>query len=332
MRDKRICPACNAPSMGQVFMARPLDYSLKERFNILVCGQCGHGKTEVALEGAPHMSALYEGGSYDSEERAWHLIVTPFLRYLEQKKLKYLGSEKSIGRRLLEVGCGKGRFLEVARNAGYKVYGLEPSARSYALAHLRLGDVVAPAGLESIENAEGLKGQYDIIVLWHVLEHLLNPDEVLMRIRGLLAAEGKVLIAVPNFASYQAKIGKENWYHLDPPRHLHHFTPKSLKVFVERNDLSVERVFFNSFYHDYVGELITLTNILLPDKNVVFNMLRLNPNYIDDVGWRRALSMLIMALSIKLISAAPLLFWTLLTQGLSRSGTMVALVTHKVKH
>lgn len=329
-RNKSECPVCCALTMTKEFIATPLDYTLRENFDINTCGECGHGVTEADKEISTESAALlYNKGSYDSKEKAWHRIMKPFLRFLESGKLKYLNKNMLKGKRLLEVGCGKGRFLELARNAGYEVYGLEPSVRSYAFAHMRLGDVVAPVTLENIDSLDRLKGPYDVIVFWHVLEHFQNPNGALKKAKKLLTNNGRIIIAVPNIASWQAAIGKANWYHLDPPRHLHHFTSESLKIILERHNLSIERLFFNSLYQNYVGDLITLINCFLPDKNVIFNMLRLNRHYINSAGLGRALFMFIAASLSTFILAVPISFVTLLSQVADKSGTMVAIVKHR---
>lgn len=320
-RTKQLCPACGIASLRQAFNATPLDYSLKERFDILVCERCGHGITMT--ESAQHEMPLHEGGSYDTSEKLWHRLASPFLRLLERNKMKYLGP-KPEGARLLEVGCGKGRFLEVAVDAGYSVHGLEPSKRSYSFARTRLGDKVLCMNLEDLGEEVG---QFDFIVLWHVLEHINDIDAVLDKIKTLLYPAGKVLIAVPNFKSFQARIGRSNWYGLDPPRHLHHFSPQSIEKILKRHNLRIERFFFNSFYLDYVGELITYLNVILPDKNVIPNILKYNHNYFNAVGWRRALFMSAIAPLIMFLLAIPGLLSNLLARMTGHSGSMVALVT-----
>lgn len=303
----------------------PLDYFLNKYFPISVCENCGHGLTEETSLKDLQSVSLYEGGSYDIKEGIWHRLASPFLIFLERNKIKYLRDHEN-GKRLLEIGCGKGRFLEIAKRRGYEVYGLEPSVRSNFFARMRLGDVVFPVELEHIDEIQKLNGCFNVIVMWHVMEHIPELDMLMRKIKERLARSGIILVALPNMASYQSKIGKEDWYHLDPPRHLHHFTPQSFKFLMEKHGLKVEQIYYNSFYQNFIGEIITVTNKLLPDKNVIFNLMKLNNNYIKRVGWGRSFFMLIIVSLISLSLLIPMLFWTFITQIKDKAGTMVFIV------
>ena len=305
------------------YRASPLDYSVEQSFTIIICSECGYGKTEDIQQ---KTDSLYVGGCYDEKEKPWHKFIRPLISVLEHGKLRYLASDKIVGKRLLEIGCGKGRFLEVAKKRGFQIYGIEPSPRSFAFASARLGNSVAPIGLEEIDKVSEFPSEYDYVMLWHVLEHLNDPGEVLTQIKGLLVGEGRIVIAVPNFASSQARFGKADWYHLDPPRHVHHFTPDSLGILAVDKGFVVEKIFFNSTYQNFVGEIITMVNKVLPGKNVVFNGLRLNRAYLDRFGMWGAWSMFILGLAMSALIALPVLFLTGFNQLTGQSGTMVVIL------
>ncbi|MDE2490927.1 MAG: class I SAM-dependent methyltransferase [Elusimicrobia bacterium] len=227
---------------------------------------------------------------------------------------------------MLEVGCGKGRFLEAAKRKGYRVYGIEPSSRSFAVASRLVRGFIAPIGFEDIATVADFPREYEFVMLWHVLEHLDAPDSLLAQARRLLSDGGRLVIAVPNFASLQARVGGANWYHLDPPRHVHHFTPRSLRLLAEKCGFEVEKISFDSFYQDYIGDLITVVNRLLPGKNVIFNGLRRNPAYLDRYGAVRAWAQFAAAAWLSALFAPPIFLVTLLTQWGRRSGTMIAIM------
>ncbi len=311
--------------MKNIFRAGPLDYIVTKKYDIGKCVDCGHGLSHVDPSSLDNHKQLYEGGSYDSREKLLHRLLRPFLMLLERNKIGYLPQEGSVGKSILEIGCGKGRFLQAAKDSGYEVYGLEPSRRSCSFARQRLGDVVFPISFEQIREVHALDRKFDIIVLWHVLEHLPDPDDTLRKIKDHLAPDGTLLIAVPNMDSFQASYGREDWFHLDPPRHVNHFTPNSLDRIMRRNSFKVNRTHFNSFYQNFIGELITATNKILPDKNVIFNILRLNMNYIRQAGKARALTMLSLALLLTSVAFIPALAWTAITQVARKGGTMVVL-------
>lgn len=321
-----LCPACARP-INPAFEAGALDYSLKKRFIISVCRGCGHGMTQTLDETG--LEGLYTGGSYDVKEAVLHRVSAPLLRTLEKRKLRYLGGVSS-GARLLEIGCGKGRFLEAAKEAGFDVRGVEPSERSYAFARARLGDIVANIGIDDIVKRDGFRGPYGAVVMWHVLEHLKYPERALKAVSGLIDGEGKLLIAVPNFGSLQAVLGKGCWYHLDPPRHLHHFTLQSIEMVLENNGFYLVDAYFDSFYQNYIGEIVTLTNCLMQDKNVFFNVIKRNPYYTGEVGKTRAAAMFGASLVVAATAALPLLAWTFITQIIRRAGTIVLIAAPKI--
>lgn len=317
------CPICKAGSLTISYRAAPLDYSDNYDYPIYICSQCGYGKTDDIKQ---QTVSLYVGGCYDVKEKAWHKLIQPLLSALEQGKLGYFEAAPKIGKKLLEIGCGKGRFLEAARKHGFLVYGIEPSPRSFAFASSRLGESVAPVGLEEIDEVSTFPLKFDYVMLWHVLEHLIDPGAVLSKIKGKLESDGRIVIAVPNFASFQARIGRAKWYHLDPPRHVHHFTPQSLHILAKATGFEVEKIFFNSFYQNFVGELVTIVNKVLPGNNVVFNGLRINRAYLNHFGAWRAWAIFMLGSALSLLIALPILSFTLFNEKIGRSGTMVVII------
>ncbi len=129
--------------------------------------------------------------------------------------------------RVLDIGCGSGQFLGRLAALGYECHGTELSEetgrRAAAVPGLRLH--VGPLDRDTFSPES-----FDLISIWHVLEHLPDPDEVIRNCRRWLAPGGHLMIAVPNIASWQAGLFRGAWFHLDPPRHLQHFDPASLRA------------------------------------------------------------------------------------------------------
>ena len=269
------CRACGAPSAMRLRMlAQPLDYCTSEKFAILVCDRCGRGRTVVPFGLA--LDGLYESASYDQGEGPVRKLLRPMLDALERNKVRQLARWTRPGA-LLEVGAGKGRFLAAARAAGFDVRGIEPSARSLRFARTLLGPVVDGRTLEAL--AAESKRRFDVVYLWHVFEHLSAPDAALVQLRGLLAEGGLLAIAVPNFTSLQAAWAREDWYHLDPPRHLHHFTPAGLSALLERHGFTILEVSHDSHFQNFLGETISLLNRVSPCKNALLNAVKSNRRY-----------------------------------------------------
>ena len=137
--------------------------------------------------------------------------------------------------RLLDVGSGKGQFLDAAARAEWSVLGIEISEAAAAEAKRRYGLTTMVGDWATAEAM----GPFDAITFWHVLEHLPDPVEALRRARPLLVPGGVVVVSVPNLASWQARLFGDAWLHLDIPRHLVHYTPDSLAAVMARAGFDV---------------------------------------------------------------------------------------------
>jgi 2-polyprenyl-3-methyl-5-hydroxy-6-metoxy-1,4-benzoquinol methylase len=134
--------------------------------------------------------------------------------------------------RLLEVGCAGGYFLNLARQEGYEVMGVEIDERSAKFAQKTYGLSVQ---ISSIEDANLTESYFDIVVMFDVFEHTLNPNLALQKIKGSLRQGGYLLIKVPNFACIESKLFKGIWYGHDLPRDILHFSPLTLNLILTRN-------------------------------------------------------------------------------------------------
>jgi SAM-dependent methyltransferase len=321
-----ICDCCGQ-RMEFHYAASPLDYCLDKQFNIYRCISCGHGSTAGVED--RDLDSVYEGGAYDKKEKIWHRLLRPLLNSRETRKVAYLKRNQGHGNLLLEIGTGKGYFLQSALKAGYDAYGIEPSTRSFNIARKILGDRVHQCTLEEMSMHQTLNRKYDFIFLWHVLEHLRDPRKAIQLLRSFLKPDGVIIIGVPNFNSYQSRFGKSNWYHLDPPRHLSHFTPHSISALTDRMQMSMRGIVYDSFFQNLMGEIITLNNKLLPHKNILLNVLRFNDFYFSKVSKVAAAINLFAFLTISTVVFIPAAFFTLASQWSKRAGTMVILLSNK---
>ena len=165
--------------------------------------------------------------------------LKPMQRYFHRmpefiKLMSFIDKFKFAPATILDIGCDKGYFLEFARHFGYKVQGVElsESARNYAM----------ELGLDVYENLDVVDKKFDIVVMWHSLEHFPNPKDGLKQINKLLNQNGIIMIRVPNFENFWRKIFGKYWIWFQPESHYFHFTPKSLKNLLESCDYSVEYV------------------------------------------------------------------------------------------
>ncbi len=143
-------------------------------------------------------------------------------------------------RALLDIGCGSGTFLHLARRRGFQPHGMDASERAVAAAREQYDLPVRQGGIGS-DAWEGHR--FDVITMFHVLEHLPDPRNALIYAAGLLKPEGRLILQVPNASSFQARLFGPGWYGLDVPRHLINYTPKSLSLLLQQTGFSSEVVY-----------------------------------------------------------------------------------------
>ena len=158
------------------------------------------------------------------------------------------------GKTILDVGAGTGYFLNYMKQQGYETLGIEIDADARAHGQKEFGlDIRPPKDLK-----EGLiDKKFDTISLWHVLEHLYNPETYLQHFYNVLQDNGHLIIALPNADSYDANRYKSYWAAYDVPRHLWHFTPKTLEKLANDNGFKLEKMKdlpFDPFYNAMLSE------------------------------------------------------------------------------
>ena len=166
------------------------------------------------------------------------------------KKVKLIDQYSLDEKSILDIGCGTGEFLAYAKNKNWNTVGVEvnQNARNKALNK----KLIIYKSLEDLPNR-----QFNIISLWHVLEHLPNLNEKISLIKTKLDDNGTLIIAVPNYKSYDAKHYKEFWAAYDTPRHLWHFSQDAIKILFEKHNFKVTKtlpMYFDSFYVSLLSE------------------------------------------------------------------------------
>lgn len=198
------------------------------------------------------------GSYYESEEYISHTdnkkgllsgIYQIVKKWSLRKKTNLIFKQNSGAGSLLDVGAGTGDFLKTAKERGWEVQGMEPNQKASSFA---LEKGIALKG--SLKEFEGKK--FDVVTLWHVLEHIPNLEETVEALSKLVKLNGTLIIAVPNFKSFDATHYGQFWAAYDVPRHLWHFSKRSIeKLFAENFRMEkVEPMIFDSFYVSLLSE------------------------------------------------------------------------------
>lgn len=250
------CPVCGSKEIINFLQAK--DYTVTgEIFPIIQCQTCTTAFTNnipVLHEiGRYYQSKEYISHSDSSEgivNKLYHKVRS--ITLISKKNLVKHHTKKSSGN-ILDIGCGTAAFLHTMKMAGWQITGLEPDEKAREKAQTLYQIPALPS-----ENLFTLPPQsFDAIALWHVLEHVHPLHEYLAQIRTLLKPGGKLFIAVPNYTSYDAKHYAEFWAAYDVPRHLYHFSPKSVTLLMHAHQLKVSAIkpmWFDSFYVSMLSE------------------------------------------------------------------------------
>ncbi|MFN5458287.1 MAG: class I SAM-dependent methyltransferase [Bacteroidota bacterium] len=228
------------------------DYTVsQETFNISECVNCGFKFTSPRPKDID-LGKYYKSESYVSHSDSKKGIINTLYHYVRNytllKKLKLILKYSRPGN-IIDYGCGTGAFLEICQKSSWKVFGIEPDSDARKIANERIGINPFMDPEDFIKNNSGLK--VDVITLWHVLEHIPDVVSFFKFIDTFLKEKGTLIIAVPNCNSYDAIKFNEYWAAYDLPRHLWHFTPKTISKLFQNNGykcIETLPMIFESFY------------------------------------------------------------------------------------
>ena len=238
--NRTSCPCCGSTSIQKVLACK--DYTVSnELFDIWECESCSVRFTQ----NVPDQEAIvpyYKSDSYishsDTEKGMINKVYKLARNYTLNWKMKLVKSKLGKGLHkgsLLDIGTGTGAFLHKAAQSGWSVTGLEPDdgARKICKDKYNL-QVETPEKLFDLPT-----GKFDVVTMWHVLEHVHQLHEYMDQIKRVLKKDGVALIALPNHTSLDAQHYKEHWAAYDVPRHLYHFSPMAMDKLTAQHGLKL---------------------------------------------------------------------------------------------
>ena len=233
----------------------------QEEFQIIPSRYKGILKTSPGLR-EEELSSYYNPNTYISHQtqanslldKIYHLAKRIMIARKQKTVLSYHSSGK-----ILDIGTGTGDFLNAFDTKQWTKFAIEPNSKLHPL--LLKNEISIYSDLNSIEEQK-----FDVITLWHVLEHIPNLEKTLEQIQSLLKPQGVLIIAVPNFKSYDAVVYKQYWAAWDVPRHVWHFSKKGLISLCAKFNLSFVKLsplLLDAFYISIVSERYRNSNNLL---------------------------------------------------------------------
>jgi 2-polyprenyl-3-methyl-5-hydroxy-6-metoxy-1,4-benzoquinol methylase len=251
-----ICPVCGHPVSGKEMVCTDF-YVTGEEFPLLLCAGCGFRITGSAPD-ADAIGPYYQSEDYVSHSntskgftnRVYHLVRTIMLERKHRLVVKSSGLSSGS---LLDIGAGTGYFPEAMKRKGWSITGTEKSDSARTFAAEKWGMQLLPEnGFWSLPESS-----FDVITLWHVMEHLHDLEKYWGKLTGLIKREGCLVIALPNPVSADARHYREHWAAWDVPRHLWHFSPENIQQIAEKYGFILQNTFrmpFDSFYVSILSE------------------------------------------------------------------------------
>ena len=252
--ERTPCLICSSDGSSP-FLSVPNRFQISERFSLVKCNACGFAYLNPRPS-ASAVAAYYADPDYQPHQQKPSSFTDRL--YALARPINLRGKRRIVTRlhaqgRLLDVGCATGEFLAAMRRANWEVVGVEPaeSARNYAKQEY---------GLEIYSEIEDVTGPFDVITVWHVIEHVHDAGALMERLRVLLSSDGFLVIAAPNLTSLDARVYGSSWVAYDAPRHLYHFRPSDMQRFLENNGFEVirqRRLPFDPFYNAIMSQKLS---------------------------------------------------------------------------
>ena len=247
------CPICKSKNIKNLMICK--DHLVSgESFAINECLNCSFKFTNPRpLD--DELNKYYQSENYISHTNKAHsfsqIIYKTIRNYTLRHKLKLVNSLSNKGS-ILDVGCGTGEFLQVCAKNRWTIHGVEPDHKARDKAENLLGTKI----YENLFACES-ENTFQIITLWHVLEHLPDLNKTIKHLKKLLAKQGRILFALPNVDSYDSRKYKEYWAAYDVPRHLYHFNQITFKKLMKKHELKIEEILplrFDAYYISLLSE------------------------------------------------------------------------------
>lgn len=201
-----------------------------------------------------NLTKYYESDAYISHQDDAKGLMNQLYYWVKKYNLNYkfkLLKKNIEGNKILDYGCGTGEFVSFLQHKNCDAFGFEPNENAFKIAAEKIPNKV----FQTSELLE--KEKFDAITLWHVLEHIPNLFETIQRLKNALKPNGKLFIAVPNYASYDAEFYDNYWAAYDVPRHLWHFSQNAMNEIFDEFGMIVEHTYplwFDAFYVSLLSE------------------------------------------------------------------------------
>jgi SAM-dependent methyltransferase len=264
------CPICQQNALVQI-PQHCTDYLSQETFSLLKCEACGCYITQGLSQALTN--DYYGTAYYNSKKGKFSPLIENIFRWNHRRNASFL-YHRFRPKRVLEIGCGRAYILRELKQLGVEVYCLESAGAADWILQNKAINVVSLS--DEQENQWPFQPEFfQLIVFWHVFEHLPHPVQALEQATQVLETGHVLCISVPNISSLQARLGLATWFHLDVPRHLFHFSQKGLIELLEKQGYEIMTVTSGDAIQNLFGWFQSLANLFTPNAtNTLYRFLQ----------------------------------------------------------
>ena len=252
--NNKTCPWCGTDKT-QIHLWIKDEFLTQEEFQIHECQKCGLLFTEPRPP-KDKIGAYYKSEEYYSHQENKQGFIPKVYEKVKSINLKHkynIATKGMTSGKMLEIGCGVGDFLHTMEQHGWDCTGVEPSEEAKDIARKRTkAQLFSPEEIGQMEDAS-----FDLITMWHVLEHVDDLRWEVDQLSRLVKNSGRIVIAVPNYKSYDAQYYREHWAAYDVPRHLNHFNRKTIANIFKTKGLELKltkKLVWDAYYISYMSE------------------------------------------------------------------------------
>lgn len=312
------CVFCGAGLGGVGYGVRSI---FGDSYTLDRCQACG----AVSLCPTPtseQQAEAYSESYYGQRPAKFSPIIEAVIDIFRQGRARRVHRLVPTPARVLDIGCGNGRFLGYMIDRGYEGYGVELSGKAADRAsrvpglHLKTGELA---------KDDFDAGFFDVVSLWHVIEHLSNPREMLTIMQKVLKPSGYLMLSLPNIDSLQSKVFGGNWFHLDPPRHVCFLGKRTLTAALAQRGFRLVQARHFSLEQNVFGIQQSILNAVCRERDVLFEAIKGNRAYTARYSsWNIAMQKLFW------LGTSPLCTLAAMAEAAVRAGGTMELTFQKV--